>query len=63
MPPAWQALAMTLPIVFGVAPGNTRRSALRSSGGVVPVISYMTGSGTATHRRAADVFPERARNL
>jgi hypothetical protein len=50
---------MTLCMAIGVAPGKTRRSPVRSSGGVAAPISAMSVSGTATHLRAARVFPPR----
>jgi hypothetical protein len=49
--------AITLCIAIGVAPWNTRRSPVRSSGGVSAMISAITSCGTATHRRAARVYP------
>jgi len=57
-----QARRMTFLIVAGVAPGNTRRSSVRSSGGTVSAIITINSLGTATHRRAAMVFPPRTRN-
>jgi hypothetical protein len=49
-------------IVAGVAPGNTRRSEVRSSCGTVRSISTIRSSGTATQRLAAAVFPPRTLN-
>ena len=41
------------PCGVGEKPGNTRRSAVRSSGGHASAIASMSGTGTVTHRRAA----------
>jgi hypothetical protein len=49
--------AMTFLATSGEKPWNTRRSAVRSSGGQVSAICSMSLWGTATHRRAVAVFP------
>ena len=44
---------MTFFATSGVKPGKTRRSGVRSSRGQVAATSAISGSGTATHLRAA----------
>jgi hypothetical protein len=60
-PAAWHPLRIACPSTWRVAPANTRRSGVRSSGATVWASSSMSHSGTVTQRRAAAVFPPRIR--